>query len=77
MNAIQRWASNQEKAMAEVKMDVTIMKDSIQEIRELLRHSKKNEKRSEGGENSINDEGKRKEISIHYNITNPTRKGMK
>lgn len=67
MNAIEKWASEQERAMAEVQMD--IMKDSLQEISELLRHSKKSEKSLEGVGG-----GEKKDL---YTITDSMRKGKK
>jgi len=58
------------KVVVELKADMARMKHSlpdIKEIKELLSEIKKNEKLLEGGENSVNDEEKKEEGSVHGN----------
>jgi len=44
INALEKWTSNQGKVNVEVKMDLAILKDSLQDIKEMLRNLKRKRK---------------------------------
>jgi len=62
LSALEKWASKQSRVMAEWKTDMGMIKEGLldlKEIKELFKASKKVDKSSEGGENSVNGEERR------------------
>jgi len=67
MNAMERWASEQNKMMTELQGNMTLIQEGLLELKEKLKDPKKVDKKSEGSENSVNRE-ERKERSIELGI---------
>jgi len=68
LSALEIWASKQGKVVDKLNADMTVIKESLsnmKEIKELLQELKKSKKLSEGGEYLINDEEKKEERYLH------------
>lgn len=70
VSGLERRVSEQGKVVAEMKNDLSIVKDNLpnmKEIKELLWEFKKGEKSSEGGANLVHNDDNGEERSVHGN----------
>jgi len=59
---MENWISEQGSVIVEMKANITVLKESLldlKEIKELLWDNKRSDRISEGGEKFVNDEGKK------------------